>query len=279
MTNGYHHAQVAANGVSLHVTTLGGGPPLLLLHGWPHTWFVWHRVAPRLARDHRVIMPDLRGLGASERATTGYDLRTLADDAAAVLDACDASDADVAAIDLGVSIAWMLAATHRARVRSLVLMEGLIGRLPGAERMLANGPPWWWGFHAAEPALAETALAGNFEAYVAWFLRDITDEAARAAFLAAYRDNLGLAHYRAMAANAKLVAATAPPRDVRTLAIAGGVVGDATAGQLAAIADSLETARIERCGHIVPLDQPEALAECITTFVAGRASSVSPLKA
>lgn len=268
MTEIYHQERVAANGIHVHVASIGDGPPLLLLHGWPHTWFVWHRLAPLLARDHRVIMPDLRGLGASARAEAGYDLHTLADDAAGVLDACGAGEAAaVIAMDLGVSVAWMVAARHRDRVRALVLMEGLVGRLPGAERFLANGPPWWWGFHTAAAALAETALAGNEAAYVGWFLRGLP-EATRAVFVDAYRDNLGLAHYRAMAANAAVIAATPPPADVPTLAIAGGVVGDALAGQLAPLARSLATARIADCGHVIPLEQPERLAACIAPFVA-----------
>lgn len=270
VTNGYHHDRVLANGIYHHVASCGDGPPLLLLHGWPHTWFVWHRVAPLLARHHRVIIPDLRGLGESDRSAAGYDLDTLAGDAAAVLDAFGARDAAVVAMDLGVAVAWMLAARHRLRVRALVLMEGLVGRLPGAEQFLANGPPWWWGFHAAAPALAETVLAGNFAAYVGWFLRDLTDETARETFLHAYRDNLGLAHYRAMPGNAALVAATDPPTDVPTLAISGGVVGDALAGQLAPISRALTTARIPHCGHVIPLDQPDALAACISPFIAPR---------
>jgi pimeloyl-ACP methyl ester carboxylesterase len=242
----------------LQVATHGEGPPVLLLHGWPNTWFVWHRIAPLLR--HRVIMPDLRGLGGSTGAGS-YDLHTLADDAAAILDALDVSDANVVGHDLGVGVAWMIASRHPSRVRTLTLFEGLLGTLPGAEHFAR---PWWFGFHDV-PGLAEAAVAGNEAAYIGWFLRTLGPED-RAVFVEAYRAKLGLAHYRAMKANAALIDAAARP-NVPTLAIAGGVVGDAIAKQLAPITAHLQTTTIERCAHIIQLEQPQALADALAPFL------------
>ena len=73
--------RVEANGISLNVAMSGEGPPVLLVHGWPHTWMIWRYVMPILAAaGRRVIAPDLRDLGASERAASGYDLHTGAND-------------------------------------------------------------------------------------------------------------------------------------------------------------------------------------------------------
>lgn len=133
--------RVAANGIEINVATAGEGPPVLLLHGWPHTWRLWEHVMPLLARDHRVIAPDLRGAGASTRAADGYDLHTLADDAAALLDVLGEPQAAVVGTDAGAPPAFMLAMRDPGRVRKLVLVESLLGALPGAEDFLAGGPP------------------------------------------------------------------------------------------------------------------------------------------
>src|SRR4051794_32143686 len=109
---------VTANGIAVAVTTAGdaGAPPILLLHGWPHTSLLWRDVMARLAPHHRLIAADLRGTGATERPAAGYDLHTLADDAAGLLDALDVDRVAVAGIDVGVAVAWMLARRHPSRV-------------------------------------------------------------------------------------------------------------------------------------------------------------------
>lgn len=258
---------------ALHVASRGDGPAVVLLHGWPHTWFLWRHVAARLAPHHRVITPDLRGLGASARAASGYDLHTLADDVVTVLDALDEPDAVVVGIDLGAPVAVMTALRHPTRVRGVAAMEGLIGRLPGAEGFAA---PWWFGFHGV-PGLAETVLAGHEAAYVDWFLRAGTasgagiDPEARAAFVAAYTGaeslRCGFDHYRAFDVDADQMEA-AGRLSVPALAVAGGVVGEAVGRQLAGIGDDVTRVAVADCGHLIPEEQPDALAEQLLAFAA-----------
>ena len=66
--------------VRLHYVTAGQGPAVVLLHGWPQTWYMWRDIIPGLAARYRVIAPDLRGLGDSSRPAVGYDKKTLAQD-------------------------------------------------------------------------------------------------------------------------------------------------------------------------------------------------------
>ncbi len=68
------------NGIQLHYVIGGHGPPLVLLHGWPETWYEWRHVMPALAKNYTVIAPDLRGLGDSSKPLTGYDGKTTAED-------------------------------------------------------------------------------------------------------------------------------------------------------------------------------------------------------
>ncbi|MFD4909320.1 alpha/beta fold hydrolase, partial [Kitasatospora purpeofusca] len=93
--------RIATNGVRLNVAVAGDGPAVLLLHGFPHTWQVWSSIIGPLAGRYRVIAPDLRGLGASERAADGYDAGTLAADAEGLLDALGEPSAAVVGIDAG----------------------------------------------------------------------------------------------------------------------------------------------------------------------------------
>lgn len=276
--------RVDAGGLRVNVAEIGSGPVILLLHGWPHTWLVWRDVIAALAPSHRVVAPDLRGLGDTDTPGAGYDLHTLADDGAALLDALDVERlALVAGVDLGAPVAWMLAARHPARVERLAVMESLLGTLPGAERFLAAGPPWWFGFHQV-PGLPETVLAGSTDAYVDWFLRAGTsdgrgvDAQLREAFLAAYRRpeslRAGFDHYRALPGNAVLVEEAARrPLDQPVLALGGAVVGDALARQLAPITPRLERELLPDCGHIVPADAPGPLAARLGRFAAAARDS------
>lgn len=270
---------VQAHGIELNVATAGSGPPILLLHGWPHTWFLWRKVMPALAREHQVIAPDMRGVGGSTKAADGYDLHGLSDDAAALLEALGVSEAVTVGIDAGAPVAWMLAMRHPARVRKLVVMESLIGALPGGEAFLARGPPWWFGFHAV-PGLPETVLAGREAEYLEWFYRSGTagkrgiDPVARDAFVAAYtgREALrcGFEYYRAFPRNAEQITAAAARRRLTqpTLAIGGNTVGEATYRQLRPLADELTGHIIPDCGHIIPEDQPDALVALLLPFAA-----------
>lgn len=270
--------QVTVNGLDVNVAVSGTGPAVLLLHGFPHTWELWTAVIPRLARHHRVIAPDLRGLGATTRAADGYDAGTLAADAEGVLDALGEPAADVVGIDVGTPAAFLLAMRRPGRVRRLVLMEALLGTLPGAEDFLAGGPPWWFGFHAV-PGLAETVLTGHEAEYIDWFLtagtrgRGLSPEI-RDQFIAAYtgRDALrcAFAHYRAMPTSARQIvdATTSSRLTVPTLAIGAHPVGNALANQLRPITDHLTHHLIEDCGHVIPLDRPDALTPLLTSFLA-----------
>ncbi|MFG1792384.1 alpha/beta fold hydrolase [Nocardia sp. NPDC049149] len=268
---------VATNGIEANVAIAGIGPAVLLLHGFPHTWQLWREVMGPLAQRHRVIAPDLRGLGASTRARDGYDAGALAADAEGLLDALGETSASVVAIDAGAPPAFLLAMRRPERVNRLVLMESLLGTLPGAETFLAGGPPWWFGFHAV-PGLAEKVVAGNESEYLDWFLATGTQgrgipAQTRDAFVAAYTgtDSLRCAfsYYRSMPTSAEQIrqAADTARLTVPTMAIGSHPVGTALENQLHPIADTLTGHLIEDCGHIIPLDRPATLVPLLVEFL------------
>lgn len=270
--------RVQANGIEMNAAVLGSGPALLLLHGFPHTWQLWSEVMEPLARRWQVIAPDLRGLGATTRAADGYDAANLATDIEQLLAATNHETAAVVATDAGAAPAFLLAMRRPDLVRQLVLIEALLGRLPGAESFLAAGPPWWFGFHAV-PDFAERVLLGHEAEYVDWFLETGTmgrgiDPAIRKAFVSAYTgaDSLrcAFAHYRAMPATARQIdaAVTGHSLSVPTLAIGAHPVGAALHAQLRPIARDLTGQVIENCGHIAALDRPQELLGVLSEFLA-----------
>ncbi|MBQ1118402.1 alpha/beta fold hydrolase [Streptomyces anulatus] len=270
--------RVTANGVEFNVATAGHGPAVLLLHGFPHTWRVWSHVIGELATRYRVIAPDLRGFGDSARPADGYDAGTLADDAECLLEVLGAPSAAVVGIDVGTPPAFLLAMRRPDLVRRLVIMESLLGRLPGAEGFLADGPPWWFGFHG-EPGLAESVLEGHEERYVEWFLdrgtlgrgvpRDV-----RAPIVQAYAASDALRSafgpYRALPESARHIrsAVDSARLTVPSMTIGAHPVGRALEHQLRPYADNLEGHVIEGCGHIIPLDRPDALLPLLRPFLA-----------
>ncbi|MEV7555359.1 alpha/beta hydrolase [Amycolatopsis sp. NPDC089917] len=272
------HTRIAVNGIHVNVATAGSGPAVVLLHGFPHTWRLWSEIIGPLSSRYRVIAPDLRGFGASTRAQDGYDAVTMAADVEGILDALAEPTAAVVGIDAGTGVAVMLALRRPDRVRRLVVMEGLVGSLPGAEDFLTAGPPWWFGFHAV-PGLAETVLAGNEARYIDWFLtagtrgRGVPADV-HTAFVDAYtgRDALRCAFsfYRALPASARQFdEAVADGRlTAPTLAIGAHPVGDALERQLRPIADDLTGHVIPECGHIIPLDRPQELLGLLAPFLA-----------
>lgn len=275
--------RVPVRGIELNVALAGSGPAVLLLHGFPHTWELWSDVMTDLSDRYRVIAPDLRGFGASSRAAAGYDGGSLAEDAAALLTALGVPSAAVVGIDAGAPPAFLLAMRRPERVRRLVVMESLLGGLPGAEEFLADGPPWWFGFHSA-PGLAETVLEGQEAHYIDWFLRagtlgDGVRPPLRDAFVAAYTGREALrcafSYYRALPESAAQIAraVTDSRLTVPTMAVGAHPVGATLERQLRPIADHLTGHVIENCGHIIPLHRPRALLALLRPFLAAGSQS------
>ncbi len=119
----WRHREIKANGQRFHAVEAGEGPLVLLLHGFPEFWWAWRHVIPVLAdAGFRVVAPDLRGYGASDKPPRGYDLRTLSADVAGMIPALGEHDAMIAGHGWGGVLGWTLAVTHRRRVRRLAAL-------------------------------------------------------------------------------------------------------------------------------------------------------------
>ena len=114
--------------VRLHAVVGGDGPPLVLIHGWPGSWYYWRLVMPALAQDFEVIAVDQRGIGLSDKPEDGYDTGTLANDLVGLMDALGHTQFAVVGVDTGLLIGYALAADHPDRVTHLAVGEA---PLPG----------------------------------------------------------------------------------------------------------------------------------------------------
>src|SRR3954463_790531 len=127
--------------VRLHAVIGGDGPPLLLVHGWPQTWYAWRLLMPALARDFQVIAVDQRGIGLSDKPEDGYDTGTLAGDLIGLMDVLGHDRFAVVGHDTGFAIGYALAADHPDRIDRVALAEipGSPGAAP-APPVLVPGP-------------------------------------------------------------------------------------------------------------------------------------------
>ncbi|MFG2295093.1 alpha/beta fold hydrolase [Streptomyces sp. NPDC048603] len=276
-----HHAEV--NGTRLHYVDGGSGEPLVLLGGWPQTWWQWHKVMPALARSHRVIAVDLRGMGGSGKPADGYDKKTMAADIRALLRHLGIGAAHLAGHDIGAMVAYAHAANHPEATLKVALLDvphpdagwlemPLIPR-PGGPRFL-----WWFAFNQVE-GLPEQLLAGRFRLFLDHLLGEMAtapgqsvDSFSREVYAHAYDTpdaiRAGNAWYRAFAQDIADFGTYAPvPHPLLALG------GDrSNHGSLVAVMPSHGTdtkvVRIEDCGHYLPEEQPEAVTEELLRFFA-----------
>jgi haloacetate dehalogenase len=148
------------------------GPPLVLLHGFPQTHVMWHRVARLLATDYRLVLPDLRGYGDSSHTPglhdhRNYSKRAMAQDVIEVANALGIDDFFLCGHDRGGRVAHRLALDHPTRVRKLCLIDSA-PTLDLYERTdMAFARAYYHWFHLIQPApLPELMIGGNARAYL-----------------------------------------------------------------------------------------------------------------
>jgi len=167
---------IATNGVTLHVRVGGTGPAIVLLHGYGETGDMWEPLAAELARNHRVIVPDLRGLGLSSKPATGYDKKTQGEDVAGLLEALKVDRADVVAHDIGNMVGYAYVAEHRDRVRRFVVMDAPIPGIGPWDEILKT--PMLWHFHFGGPDM-ERLVAGRERIYLDRFWNEFSADPRR----------------------------------------------------------------------------------------------------
>ena len=139
-TDTFTSRYVDAGDLRQHAVIGGEGPPLLLVHGWPQTWYQYRLVMPALARDFEVIAVDQRGIGLSDKPPDGYDIGTLAADMVALMDSLGHQRFALVGFDTGMFISYALAADHPDRLDRLVVGEAFIPGVCPSPPLFVPGP-------------------------------------------------------------------------------------------------------------------------------------------
>ena len=269
--------------VLLHYVTAGKGPAVVLLHGWPQTWWEWRHVIPALAEKYTVIAPDMRGLGDSSRPLGGYDKKTVANDIwLLVAERLGHKSFFLVGHDWGGPTAFALAAAHPQAVRRLVILDVVI---PGGGGDFSEGGRRWHHQFHMTPDLPEALTQGREHIYLSWFYRtfayraDAIGPTDLAEYLRTYSQpgamRAGFAYYRALmqdiADNEALLANAKLPMPV--LAIGGGVSyphgrgrGSAPEQSLRGVALDVRGEVVADCGHFIPEEAPDLLVDRLLAF-------------
>lgn len=267
--------------VRLHAVIGGHGPALLLIHGWPQTWYAWRYLMPELAKSFTVIAVDQRGAGLSDKPASGYDTGTVARDLIGLMDALGHETFAVVGHDTGFAVGYALAADHPDRVTRAALAE--IPAPPGATPappLFVPGPLndklWHIPFNRAA-GLPEQLIAGREDVYfgyefavqggglpqqtIDYYVGLVSDPVSLTGSLGFYR-----AFDETLAQNAR----RAEQRlTVPVLAIGGErSYGALVEENMRALADDVNGVVINGAGHWVSEEAPSLLLDALHAFLA-----------
>ena len=286
----FSHHIAPVNGIQIHYVIGGKGDPVVLLHGWPETWYSWHRVMPALAKNYTVIAPDLRGLGDSSKPLTGYDGKTLAEDIHQLVTQLGFKTIFLVGHDIGTQVAYSYAAAHPTEVRKLVVMELTIPGFVPAGRM----PLWWAVFHQT-PDVPEALVAGKEMIYLSWFFHNLPFNPAAIAqadideYVSHYSApggmRAGFEHYRAFPQDAiQNMNYSNTKLTMPVLALGGGYIptfgGNITMPTviygMKILAQNVTGITVPNSGHYIPEEQPDVVVKLLNKFFS--VNSTTPSK-
>ncbi|MFF1675626.1 alpha/beta fold hydrolase [Streptomyces sp. NPDC058256] len=275
---------VEVNGLRLHAVTGGDGPALLLIGGWPQTWYAWREVMPALARRHTVVAVDSRGAGLSDKPDDGYDAGTLAADLVALMAALGHDRFDVVGHDIGTWTGYALAADHPERVGRLAIVEAAIPGLtpspPFFGPAAANLRLWQFGFNRLDD-LNEELVRGREQLFFGWQFatKAATPTAIPAYAVDVYVDAItadpralraSFAYYRALDETIVQNEQRGKTRlTLPVLALGGALWSGASAEQTMRLAaDDVTGVVLDDCGHYPAEEQPARFVEILEDFLA-----------
>jgi pimeloyl-ACP methyl ester carboxylesterase len=276
----HHRAEV--NGTTLHYVAAGtGGSPILLVHGFPETWWAFHKLIPLLAADHRVFAVDLRGFGDSDNEPGDYDSKTSAEDLHRLIAYFKVGPVHLTGQDISGGTVFRLATTHPEDVLSFTAIEtGLAGF--GAEGLadVTHGGAWHVGVLAA-PGIPEMLLTGRERKFFGQYLfpsltaipgaitdADIDEFVRTYSRPDGWRGAIGL--YRSMLREGAEIKALAETPGLRVPVLAVGAGGGPFTANTMSQATSMDMSSVslDGVGHYAAMEAPEKLAKALLDFTA-----------
>jgi pimeloyl-ACP methyl ester carboxylesterase len=287
-TTFYHHMALV-NGVQIHYVIGGHGDPVVLLHGWPATWYEWRHVIPALSKNYTVIAPDLRGLGDSSKPLTGYDGKTVAEDIHQLVTKLGFKTIFLVGHDIGGQIAYSYAAAHPTEVKKLVVSDLTFPGFAPPGRMT----PWWFVFHQT-PDIPEALVQGKELMYLSWFYHNLAYNPAAITqddineFVSHYSApggmRAGFEYYRAFPQDAienqnysktKLTMPVLAVYGEYYPAFGGNVTVNPALYSMKALAQNVQGIQIPNSGHWGPEERPDFVIKMLDNFFVGNSTKTS----
>jgi pimeloyl-ACP methyl ester carboxylesterase len=275
------HHRAAVNGTTIHYVAAGSaGSPILLVHGFPETWWAFHKLIPLLAATHRVFAVDLRGFGDSAHGPGDHDSATSAEDLHELIAHLNVGPVHLTGQDISGGTVFRLATTHPEDVLSLTAIEtGLAGF--GAEGLadVTHGGAWHIGVLVA-PGIPEMLLTGREREFFGQYMfpsltavpgavddADVDEFARTYSGPDGWRGAIGL--YRSLLREGAEIRALAEAPGLRAPVLAVGAGGGPfTSGTMAqAATGEISTASLDGVGHYVAMEAPDELAKVLLGFM------------
>jgi pimeloyl-ACP methyl ester carboxylesterase len=270
-------AYAEVNGIRLHYVTSGHGDAVVLLHGWPESWYAWRKIIPILADHYTVIAPDMRGYGDSERPVSGYDKRTVAEDIHQLVKSLGYDHIFLVGQDMGGPVGYAYAAAYPDEVKRFVFIESAI---PGfgfeAAMDVAKGGSWHIGFNMARD-IAEALVDGKERIYLEYFYKRGTlypeslTHADVDEYLRTYKAgamHASFEYYRTLLDEGKKNRLAHQKLRMPVLAIgAEQGFGDFARESISQVSSNVESVIIKDAKHFVAQDQPVAVTKAILDFL------------
>jgi haloacetate dehalogenase len=276
---------VRVNGIRMHVAEAGKGAPVVLLHGYPETWYAWRNQWPDLAQTYHVIMPDLRGYGDSDKPDSGYDKRTMAEDIRQLVALLGHDRISLIGHDRGARVATRFTKDHRQMVDRLAVLDNIPTRVVFNSTDARLAKLYWFFYFQQVPHLPEALIEGREEIFLRHFYSTwcynpaAIDELAVAEYVRAYSQPGALRgafnDYRAGPVDLQQDIEDADDLiECPVLALWGAdfeLVGQAfdVLSVWKTMARNVSGVAIPRCGHLPQEEQPERVNQELRDFLDG----------
>jgi pimeloyl-ACP methyl ester carboxylesterase len=291
---GFRNGFANVNGTRLHYVEGGKGTPIVLLPGYPQTWWAFHKIMPLLAKNHHVIAVDIRGMGSSDKPEGGYDKKNMARDIRELVRSLGYEKAHIVGHDIGSQVAYAYAANFPEATISTTYLD--VAALPASvsdlklipEKPLSNNWRdnfflWWFAFNQVK-GLPDDLIEGRAHIYLSWYWRnllgrqDALTERDRAVYAYAYNSPAGIrggdAWYQAYPQDLKDNAAYPTKLTGPTLGIGGlgnGLLVDFMRTRLT----NPQLVDLKISGHYIAEEEPDRVAALTLAFV-DKVDSASP---
>ena len=270
---------IKTNGTTLHVRIGGSGPAVVMLHGFGDTGDMWASAAVALAKNHTVIVPDLRGMGLSAHPDSGYTKKGQAVDIAGVMDALNIQKSDLVTHDIGNMVGYALAVQYPARISKWVVIDAPLPGIGNWDEIKQS--PLLWHFNFRGPDM-ERLVAGRERIYLDRFYNELSadpkkiDEATRQHYAALYAKPRAMhdafeqfAAFNQDAIDNKTLLAEKGKLTMPVLALGGDKsFGTAEADVLRVVATNVTMGIVSESGHWIMDENPQATTTLIVDFLA-----------